>query len=57
VACQQEDIENCLVQSQAEVLPACGPAVPASLARFAGWFNFAAMIAMAVLWLYVGFIS
>jgi len=40
-----------------QALPACGPAVPASLARFAGWFNCAAMIAMAALWLYVGFIS
>src|SRR5438445_7577352 len=26
------------------------------LARFAGWFNCAAMLAMAALWLYVGFI-
>jgi hypothetical protein len=57
VAHDQEEIENCLVQSNAAALPACGPAVPASLARFAGWFNCAAMIAMAALWLYVGFIS
>ena len=56
VARQQEEIENCLVQSQAAVLPSCGPAVPASLAQWAGWFNCAAMIAMAALWLYVGFI-
>ena len=56
VARQQEEIENCLVQSHAAALPACGPSVPASLARFAGWFNCAAMIAMAALWLYVGFI-
>jgi hypothetical protein len=55
VARNQEYIENCLVQSHAAALPSCGPAVPASLARFAGWFNCAAMIAMAALWLYVGF--
>jgi hypothetical protein len=57
VARDQEYIENCLVRSHADALPACGPAVPTSLARFAGWFNCAAMIAMAALWLYVGFIS
>lgn len=57
VARNQEEIEICLVQSHATALPACGAAVPASLARFAGWFNCAAMIAMAALWLYVGFIS
>ena len=57
VAGQHEEIENCLVQSHASTLPACGPAVPTSLARLAGWFNCAAMIAMAALWLYVGFIS
>jgi len=56
VAREQEQIENCLVQSHAAAPPACGPAVPASLARFAGWFNCAAMLAMAALWLYVGFI-
>jgi hypothetical protein len=56
VARDQEQIENCLVQSYAAARPACGPAVPASLARFAGWFNCAAMVAMAALWLYVGFI-
>lgn len=57
VARDQEHIEKCLVQSHAAVLPSCGPAVPASLARYAGWFNCAAMIAMTALWLYVGFIS
>jgi len=57
VAHDQEEIENCLVQSHAAALPSVGPAVPTSLARFAGWFNRAAMIAMAALWLYVGFIS
>jgi hypothetical protein len=57
VAQNQEHIEKLLVQSNAAALPACGPAVPASLARFAGWFNCAAMLAMAALWLYVGFIS
>ena len=57
VARQQEEIENCLLQSHAAALPECGPSVPASLARFAGWFNCAAMIAMSALWLYVGFIS
>ena len=56
VAHDQEDIENCLVQSHAAARPSCGPAVPASLAQWAGWFNCAAMIAMAALWLYVGFI-
>jgi hypothetical protein len=56
VARDQENIESCLLQSHAAVLPSCGPAVPASLARFAGWFNCAAMIAMAALWIYVGFI-
>ena len=53
----QEQIENCLVQLHAATPAACGLAVPASLARFAGWFNCAAMLAMAALWLYVGFIS
>jgi hypothetical protein len=57
VARDQEQIENCLVQLHAGALPPCGPAVPASLARFAGCFNCAAMLAMAALWLYVGFIS
>jgi len=57
VAHDQEEIEKCLVQSHDAALPACGPAVPASLARFAGWSNCAAMIAMAALWLYVGFVS
>jgi hypothetical protein len=56
VAHDQEHIENCLVQSHAAARPSCGPAVPASLAQWAGWFNCAAMIAMAALWLYVGFI-
>ena len=56
VAHDQEQIENCLVQSHAAARPSCGPAVPASLAQWAGWFNCAAMIAMAALWLYVGFI-
>lgn len=31
-------------------------ACPQAAFRFAGWFNCAAMIAMAALWLYVGFI-
>ncbi|PYJ29551.1 MAG: hypothetical protein DMF24_00350 [Verrucomicrobia bacterium] len=57
VARDQEQIENCLVQLHAATPAACGLAVPASLARFAGWFNCAAMLAMAALWLYVGFIS
>jgi hypothetical protein len=51
----QERIENLLVQSHLDALPSVGPALPASLARWAGWFNCAAMIAMAALWLYVGF--
>ena len=57
VARDQEQIENCLVQLHAATPAACGLAVPASLARFAGWFNCAAMLAKAALWLYVGFIS
>jgi hypothetical protein len=57
VAHDQEHIEKLLVQSRVDALPSVGPAVPTSLARFAGWFNCAAMIAMAALWLYVGFIS
>ena len=57
VAREQEQIENCLLQSHAAARSPCGPAVPTSLALFAGWFNCAAMIAMAVLWFYVGFIS
>jgi hypothetical protein len=57
VARDQEHIEKLLVQSRVDALPSVSPAVPASLARFAGWFNCAAMIAMAALWLYVGFIS
>ena len=56
VAHDQEHIERLLVQSNVDALPSCGPAVPGSLARFAGWFNCAAMLAMAALWLYVGFI-
>lgn len=57
VARDQEHIEKLLVQSRVDALPSVGPAVPTSLARFAGWFNCAAMIAMTALWLYVGFIS
>jgi hypothetical protein len=55
VARDQAHIEKLLVQSNVDALPSCGPAVPASLARFAGLFNCAAMIAMAALWIYVGF--
>jgi hypothetical protein len=55
VARDQEHIEKLLVQSNVKALPSCGPGVPASLARFAGWSNCAAMLAMAALWLYVGF--
>jgi hypothetical protein len=57
VARSQDEIERSLLQSHAAALPSCAPAVPASLARFAGSFNCAAMLAMAALWLYVGFIS
>ena len=56
VARDQEHIEHLLIQSHVDALPSVGPAVPASLARLAGWFNCAAMIAMAALWVYVGFI-
>ena len=57
VAHDQEHIEKLLVESNVDALPLVGPAVPASLARFAGWFSCTAMLAMAALWLYVGFIS
>jgi hypothetical protein len=56
VAHDQEHIENVLVQSHVDARLSVGPTVPTLLAQWAGWFNCAAMVAMAALWLYVGFI-
>ena len=56
VAHDQEYIENLLVQSHVDERLSVGPTVPTLLAQWAGWFNCAAMVAMAALWLYVGFI-
>src|SRR5947207_14756878 len=47
VAHDQEEIENCLAQSNVAALPACWPAAPAWLARCAGSRNCAAMTCMA----------
>src|SRR6516162_4744011 len=57
VARDQEHIENLLTQSHVRALPSVGPAVPTLLAQWAGWFNCVAMIAMAALWAFVGFIA
>src|SRR6267378_5339783 len=56
VAPDQEHIEDLLTQSDAGGRPSITPAVPALLAQWGGWCNWAAMLAMAVLWFYVGFI-
>ncbi len=56
VAHDQEHIEGLLTQSHVGAWPSVGPAVPASLAQWGGWSNCAAMLAMAALWLYAGFI-
>jgi len=52
----QEQIEQLLTQSHPDARPSIRPAVPALLAQWGGWSNCAAMLAMAALWLYVGFI-
>ena len=56
VAHDQEHIEDLLTQSDPGGRPLIRPAVPALLAQWGGWCNCAAMLAMAVLWFYVGFI-
>jgi hypothetical protein len=55
VAHDQEQIEGLLTQSQVSARPTVRSAVPAWLAQWGGWSNCAAMLAMAALWLYVGF--
>jgi hypothetical protein len=56
VAQDQEQIEQLLIQSHPSARPSIRPAIPALLAQWGGWSNCAAMLAMAALWLYVGFI-
>ena len=56
VAHDQERIEDLLTQSHGGARPSIKPAVPTFLAQLGGWSNCAAMLAMAALWLYVGFI-
>jgi len=56
VAQDQEQIEQLLAQSHPSARPPIRPAIPALLAQWGGWSNCAAMLAMAALWLYVGFI-
>jgi hypothetical protein len=55
VARDQEHIEELLVQSHPGGRPSIKPAVPTLLAQLGGWSNCAAMLAMAALWIYVGF--
>jgi len=56
VAQDQAHIEELLTQSHPDGRPSIRPAVPSLLAQWGGWSNCAAMLAMALLWLYVGFI-
>jgi hypothetical protein len=56
VARDQGHIEDLLTQSHPGTRPSIKPAVPAFLAQLGGWSNCAAMLAMAALWLYVGFV-
>ena len=56
VAQDQERIEALLTQSHGGAQSSIRPAVPALLAQWAGCSNCAAVLAMGVLWLYVGFI-
>ena len=55
VAQDQEHIEL-LTQSHPGGRPSITPAVPALLAQWSGWSNCAAMLAIAALWIYAGFI-
>jgi hypothetical protein len=57
VAHDQEHIEESLLaESPAGARPSLTPGVPVMLAQLGGWSNCAAMVAMATLWLYAGFI-
>jgi len=56
VAHDQEHIEDLLTQSHGGARPSIRPAIPALLGQLGGWSNCAAMLAIAALWLYVGFI-
>ena len=56
VANDQDHIEGLLTQSHPGGRPSVRPAVPSLLAQWGGWSNCAAMLAMAALWIYAGFI-
>ncbi len=56
VANDQDHIEGLLTQSHPGGKPSVRPAVPSLLAQWGGWSNCAAMLAMAALWIYAGFI-
>lgn len=56
VATDQDHIEDLLTQSHPGGRPSVRPAVPSLLAQWGGWSNCAAMLAMAALWVYTGFI-
>ena len=56
MAHDQDHIEGLVTQSHPDGRPPIRPAVPALLAQWGGWSNCAALLAMAGLWLYVGFI-
>jgi hypothetical protein len=56
VANDQDHIEGLLTQSHPDGKPSVRPAVPSLLAQWGGWSNCAAMLAMAALWIYAGFI-
>jgi hypothetical protein len=56
VAHDQDHIEDLLTQSHPGGRPSVRPAVPSLLAQWGGWSNCAAMLAMAALWIYAGFI-
>src|SRR5438128_10302226 len=50
--CVEIFIEELLIQSHPDVRPSIRSVVPALLVQWGGWSNCAAMLAMAVLWLY-----
>jgi hypothetical protein len=56
VAHDQDHVEDLLTQSHPGGRPSITPAVPALLAQWGGWSNCAAMLAIAALWIYAGFI-